>query len=62
MIRVGGVGGVTPLGPEGSALVVAPPTYTNHYVEEGPCGAPALSTSANTHTLRVEQCAWVPIR
>ena len=29
-IRVGGVGGVAPLGPEGSALVVAPPTYTNH--------------------------------
>ena len=50
VIRVGGVGGFAPLGPEGSPLV-APHTYTNTV---GHGGAPAPSTSANSHTLGVD--------
>ena len=53
-IRVGGVGGIIPLGPEGSALVVAPPTYTNHcggrvWVRSGHAGR-RRSALPPTHT------------
>ena len=52
-IRVGGVGGFTPLGPEGSASLVVPPTYTNHCgsrVWEGPWGWGASAQHFHQHT------------
>ena len=52
-MKIRGVGGFTPLDPEGSTSLVAPPTYTNHCggrVWEGPWGWGAGAQHFRQHT------------
>ena len=54
VIRVGGVGGFAPPGPEGSAFGSSSHLHESCLgagLGEGPWGAPAPSTSANTHIM-----------